>query len=69
MLNLTLLALICVVLLAFISCVEAALKDGAEGGGLLFFLLSSFLSFVGVQGLRDGSDSVDRGGSDRGGYC
>ena len=70
LINLTLLALICMILLAFISCVEAALNDGGDVRGLLFLFLNSFLGIVGVRGQgSDGSDSVDRGGSDRDGYC
>ena len=72
--NLAILTLICAIMFAFISCVEAALTDSGEGRSLHFFLylLYSYLGVVGVHGdpPSDGSRGVDT--SDHGryaGYC
>ena len=68
---------ICVIIFAFISCVEAALNDSGESRSLHFFLylLYSYLGVVGVHAdsgdpVSEGTDIVDagdHGGHD--GYC
>ena len=77
--NLTILTLICVIIFALISCVEAALNDS---GSLRFFLYLLY-SYLGVAGVRaddgdsdngdsdsDGGDGVDASdGGGYGGYC
>ena len=70
--NLTILTLICVIIFALISCVEAALTDSGEGKSLHFFLylLYSYLGVVGVHGDpgSDGSESVNTNDPGHGGY-
>ena len=75
--NLTILTLICAIIFAFISCVEAALNDSGEGRSLHFFLYLLY-SYLGVAGVRaddgdsdsDGGDGVDAGdGGGSEGYC
>lgn len=68
---------ICVIIFAFISCVEAALNDSGESRSLHFFLylLYSYLGVVGVHADSgdpdtDGGDIVDAGDHGRhDGYC
>ena len=74
MVNLTILTLICAIIFAFISCVEAALDGGGEGRGLQFFFCL-FFSYLGVVGVRGdppggGGPGVDRtDGSRYAGHC
>ena len=74
MVNLTILTLICAIIFAFISGVEAALDGGGEGRGLHFFLCL-FFSYLGVVGVRgdpggDGGGGVDvNDGSQYAGHC
>lgn len=72
--NLAILTLICAIMFAFISCVEAALTDSGEGRSLQFFLylLYSYLGVVGVHGdpPSDGGHGVDTSNPGRyAGHC
>ena len=67
--NFAILTLICAIMFAFISCVEAALTDSGEGRSLQFFLylLYSYLGVVGVHGgpPSDAAHGVDTSNPDR----